>query len=48
MEFNDYKIDQSKSDLIEQKGWLTITQCFEFCDISSAQGVLKAVLRDKQ
>jgi hypothetical protein len=48
MEFNDFKIDQGKTDYVEQKGWLFIAQTFELCDIATAQSVLKAVLRDKQ
>lgn len=49
MEFNDYKLDQAKkSELIEQKGWLFITQSFNICDVSTAQSVLKSALREKE
>lgn len=47
MEFNDFRIDQAKSDIIEQKGWLYIAQALELCDVGTAQTVLKAALRDK-
>lgn len=48
MEFNDFKIDQAKSEFVEQKGWLFIAQSFDLCDIAAAQAILKSVLRDKQ
>jgi hypothetical protein len=48
MEFNDYKLDQAKSEQIEQKGWLFIAQSFDICDVATAQSTLKTVLRDKQ
>lgn len=48
MEFNDYKIDEKqKGQFIEQKGWLFIAQAFDLCDVATAQGILRAALRDK-
>ncbi len=48
MQYNEFKINQPKSNIMEQKGWLFVAQTFDLCDLATAQTVLKTTLRDKQ
>jgi len=46
-EFNEYKLGSEKQNLLEQKGWMTLCQQFNFCDAGSANAILKQNQKEK-
>ncbi len=44
-EYNEFKLDKGNTNVIEQKGWLTLCQQLNFCDPNTATKIIKTHIK---
>ena len=46
-EFNEFKLDKGNTNVIEQKGWINLCQQLGFCDVTTANKIIKMHVKEK-
>lgn len=46
-EFNEFKLDKGNTNVIEQKGWISLCQQLSFCDVATANKIIKLHAKEK-